>query len=104
MTSQILTRLLASMFSRNGDNSSVAEAAPVAAPTVSATTPTRLPQESGGRHTLHIKRVKRTGTYTIIHTKPNGQREVWRRDIPTLEDARLRCLYVEELLGYEARL
>lgn len=92
------------MSSKNSDTSSVAAAAPVSAQAESATAPTQPPQELGGRHTLHVEYAVWSNSYRIIHTKPDGKREVWRRGIETVEEARLRCLYVEDMLGYEARL
>ena len=105
MTFLNLIRLLASMSSKPAsDTSSVAAPARVAAPT-RGTTPLRLPQEAEGRpHTLHVEYAVWSSTYRIIHTRPNGSRQVWRRGIEDHDEAILRARYVADMLGYEARL
>lgn len=62
--------------------------------------PTQRPaRPASGRHTLHIE----TGSsgFRIIHTRPNGEREYWRRGIATHDEALLRARVVEGLTGYE---
>jgi hypothetical protein len=56
------------------------------------------------RDTLHVELAVWSGTYRIIQTRPDGRRSVWRRGIASLEEARLRCLAVADICGYEAQL
>ena len=72
-----------------------------AAPTEHHTSTQRVlgPQRSG-RHTLFIEPGAK-GTWRIIHTRPDGSREYWRRGIPTAEEAFIRAVVVEDLTGWE---
>lgn len=53
-----------------------------------------------GADTLHVEHSTWAGSYRIIQTRPDGTRSVWRRGIPTAEEARLRCLVVADICGY----
>lgn len=62
--------------------------------------PTQRPaRPASGRHTLHIE--SGPSGFRIIHTRPNGEREYWRRGISTHAEALLRARVVESLTGYE---
>lgn len=87
----------------NRDSSSVAAAAPAPAQAVSGPASTRPPQESGGRHTLHIEYAVWSDSYRIIHTRPDGKRQVWRRGIESLDEAKLRMRVVSDVCGYHIR-
>jgi hypothetical protein len=60
--------------------------------------------ESAGRDTLHVEFAVWSGSYRIIHMLPDGRRQVWRRGIETLDEARLRTRVVADICGYEAQL
>jgi hypothetical protein len=66
--------------------------------------PTHARAQGGGADTLHVELAIWSGKYRIIHTLPDGRRQVWRRDIENLEDARLRTRIVADICGYEAQL
>jgi hypothetical protein len=64
----------------------------------------KTPSAGSAPNTLHIEYAVWSGTYRIIHTRPDGKRLVWRRGIESLEEARIRTQIVADICGYEAQL
>lgn len=74
--------------------------AAVGAPTPPPAQRRAIPQV-GAPHTLHIEYAVWSKSWRLVHTRPDGSRDIHRRGIPNLRDAKIKAQMASGLTGWE---